>query len=475
MKPTQSVLCVDLDGTLIKTDLLIESALVMLKHRPLLVFLLPYWLFKGKAHLKNEVAKRTTLDASVLPYHEEFLKYLKRQHAEGKSLILASASNYQLVKKVADHVRLFDTVIASDARQNYAGTKKLKAIRETIGSIPFSYAGNSMADLPIWYAAESVIIVNPDPGVIKRISHSNSSIKVIDDRTSKSMFAYLLALRPHQWLKNLLVFVPILMAHKIFEGGLFWEAMLAFVTFCLCASSVYLLNDMLDLPDDRRHPKKCKRPFASGNISLMYGMVMAPVLLAVAIGISMLLPTIFTVTVITYYFLTLLYSLCLKRLVIVDLLVLAILYSIRIIAGGAATAITPSFWLLAFSMFLFLSLALAKRYAELNSLPHSGVNAVPGRGYCGDDTEALGQFGTASGYMAVLVLAMYVDSSAVVSLYRHPEIIWLLCPILLYLIMRIWLLARRGELHEDPVLFLIEDRLSQILCGFGLVLLWLAV
>ncbi len=474
VKESRGVLCVDLDGTLIKSDLLVESVLALVKQNPFFIFLLPLWLLKGKARLKHEIAMRTVVDVVTLPYHQEFSEYLHRQKANGKSLILASASNIRLVQDVADHLGMFDNVIASDRTVNCSGIRKLEAIRKLLDNRAFDYAGNSMDDLPIWKEAEAAVVVNPESGVLERVRRLGSSMELIDNRSANRFGDYLRALRPHQWLKNLLVFVPLLMAHKIQEGNLLFDAMLAFVVFCLCASSVYILNDMLDLPDDRRHQTKRERPFASGDVSIVHGILMAPLLLVLAIGTAAFLPPEFVSALAVYYVCTLFYSFRLKLVPILDVLVLAGLYTIRIIAGGMATAVDLSFWLLAFSMFLFLSLALVKRYVELNSLLRSGNDAVSGRGYRSDDIEIFGLFGTGSGYMAVLVLALYVNSSAVSNLYTHPEVIWLLCPILLYLIMRVWLLARRGQLNEDPVVFFIEDRVSQLLCVAALVLLWLA-
>jgi 4-hydroxybenzoate polyprenyltransferase len=279
----------------------------------------------------------------------------------------------------------------------------------------------------------------------------------------------------HQWVKNALVFLPLALAHRLHDPALLGKAALGFLAFGLCASSVYLLNDLLDLPADRQHVRKRHRPFAAGTISIVNGAALIPCLLTVALGIALCLPKAFLGVLGLYYASTLAYSFRLKRLVLLDVMVLASLYSLRMIAGGTAVSVPLSFWLLAFSVFLFLSLALVKRYTELLPLNELGLTQVAGRGYQATDLETLAQFGITSGYLAVLVLALYVNSDAVKTLYTRPEVIWLICPLGLYFISRIWLLARRGLLHDDPVVFAIQDRQSQFIAVLGALLLWIAM
>ena len=468
-------LVVDLDGTLIRTDLLIESLFSLLKRNILFLFLLPVWLLKGKAHLKNEIAARTDIDAGLLPYHEEFLNYLRSEHAGGRRLVLATASNERFAEAVALNLGIFHDVLASNAKINLSGSAKLKHIQALYGNSGFDYAANAMVDLPLWKSANSVILVNPERGVTEAVKRQRGISRIFDDRPSNRLIGYLRALRLHQWLKNLLVFIPILMAHQLGNIALIGQAFIAFLSFGLCASSVYLLNDLFDLSDDRQHPTKRYRPFAAGSISIVVGAVISPCLLIAAIALGSLLSKYFIGILALYYIITLAYSLRLKRADLIDVLALAGLYTLRIIAGAAAVSVSPSFWLLAFSMFLFLSLALVKRFTELLSNQQRDLRDAPGRSYSTTDLETLSQFGSTSAYMAVLVLALYINSQAVQELYSHPEVIWLLCPLLLYMIMRIWLLARRGVLHEDPVVFVIRDHRSQWLAGLGLILLWLAI
>ena len=471
-------LCVDLDGTLVLTDTLVESVFALLRRNALYLFLLPLWLLKGKAGFKAAVAGRVRLDPATLPYAPELTAHLRQRQAAGQPLMLVTASDQGAAQAVADHLGFFDQVLGSDGVTNLKGAAKAALLQQRFGNPGFAYAGNSKVDLPVWAAAEEVIVVNPSPGVLAAARRQGEVGRVFD-AGGKSLFSLLMrALRPHQWLKNGLLFIPLLMAHRVLEPALLSQALLAFAAFSLCASSVYLLNDLLDLDHDRRHPVKRLRPFASGALALQWGMLCVPLLLLGAFAIAWLLPGEFLWVLALYYAVTLAYSLRLKRSAGIDVITLAGLYTLRIIAGAAAVGVAASFWLLAFSMFLFLSLALVKRYAELRvASQQDGPQAAgqaPGRGYSVADLETLAQFGSASGFMAVGVLALYINGEAVRQLYQHPMLIWLLCPLVLYLVMRVWLLARRDELLEDPVVFFMRDARSLLAVLAGGVLMWLA-
>jgi 4-hydroxybenzoate polyprenyltransferase/phosphoserine phosphatase len=456
-KVSDSILVVDLDGTLIRTDLLHESLLMLVKHNPLYLFALPLWLLKGKAHLKQMIADRVDLPVNLLPYNRELVEHLREERQAGRKIMLATASNSRYAEAVASHLEVFDFVLASDANNNFSGNGKLNRIREMVGSVPFSYAGNSSVDLPIWAAAEEAVLVDVPRSVRDKAVSSTKLAKVFESKRSY-VKAFWRAIRPHQWLKNLLLFVPLVLAHQLDIGLQVWQATLGFIAFSLCASSVYLLNDLLDLPADRQHPTKRLRPFAAGDLPVAYGVVGLVALLAAAVFVALQLPNFFVFVLTVYYFSTLAYSIWLKQAVLVDALLLAGLYTLRLIAGAAAISVTPSFWLLAFSMFTFLSLALIKRYSELQLLHARGQGQLVGRSYRFADMETLAQLGASSGYLAVLVLAFYINSSAVFELYSRPEFLWLLCPMMLYWISRMWLLARRHEMHEDPVVFTMTDR-----------------
>ena len=283
-----------------------------------------------------------------------------------------------------------------------------------------------------------------------------------------SVKAMIRAMRPHHWLKNGLVFVPILLNHNVFDPYALFYGAVAFFAFSFLASSIYLLNDILDVEADRRHPTKCKRPLAAGEITERQAYSAVPVLLVASFSLSWLLPEpkSFLLALGAYLALALAYLFVLKRKLLVDVLGLAALHTLRILAGNAAADIPLSSWLLAFSMFLFLSLALVKRYAELRITQDQSGLKKAGRGYHAEDIEALSQLGMASGCTCALIMALYVDSAAVKQLYSRPELIWLLCPIILYQMARIWFLARRGEMPDDPLVFMIRDWRSQVTGSF---------
>ena len=462
-------LCVDLDGTLVRTDTLVEMIVALIKTNILYVFLLPIWLWRGKARFKHEVAERVDLDVSLLPYNQPFLNFLQGARAEGRPLILATAANQKIADAIADHLGIFDQVIASDRDNNLSGGGKERALCERFGENGFDYAGNSRADLDVWRSANHAIVVNPDRGVEQAVQAQNRHERTIKEE-GRGFADYVRAARPHQWLKNLLIFVPVLAGHKVGEPFEVMQSIYAFVAFSLCASSVYLLNDLMDLPADRSHPRKRNRPFASGDISLLRGVAMIPLLLLPSVALALYLGPIFSAVLAGYYALTLLYSIRIKGMVLVDVLVLAGLYTIRITAGGAAGDMEISFWLFSFSMFLFLSLAMVKRYSELLDLQRLGKQSIVGRGYRILDLETLSNLGGGAGYMSVLVLALYINSDIVRMLYSHPDLIWLLCPLLLFWVSWIWLIARRGEMHDDPLLFAIRDRPSWIVaCASAVV------
>ena len=467
---TAPPLCVDLDGTLLRTDLLLESLFALLKRNFLYATLLPLWLLKGKAHFKQQIADRVEIDAKCLPYHTLFLEWLQDQHAQGRRLILATASNRKFAAAVADHLGIFESVLASDAAHNLSGRAKLRQLEQRLKGGDFDYAGDARVDLPLWKQARQALLVNPQRGVQRAAERHGNVAQVFDDRSAVWKPA-LKALRPHQWAKNLLVFVPLVLAHQVLELGPLSQAAVAFAALSLCASSVYLLNDLLDLAEDRQRPSKARRPFAAGTLSIWYGIALIPLLLAGAFACAWWLSLEFAGMLALYYAVTLAYSLALKQFALVDVLTLTGLYLLRILAGAVAVSAPVSFWLLAFSLFLFLSLALIKRFTELKNLPRHSGGQLAGRGYFAEDLETLAQFGSASAYTSVLVLALYINSDVVAANYTYPQLLWLLCPLLLYLLLRLWLLARRGKMLEDPVWFVLQDRVCLLtaLAGFGLL------
>jgi 4-hydroxybenzoate polyprenyltransferase/phosphoserine phosphatase len=459
---TKSVpLCVDCDGTLIRTDLLHESVMLLMKRSPMSLLKLPFWLMKGRAHLKQQVSQRVSINATTLPYEPEIIELIKRGRSEGRTIVLATASPRQQAMAIADHLALFDRVEATDAQTNLAGSNKAAHLERLFGRGGFEYAGNSRADIPVWAASSGAIVVSRSKTLRQTVEAKVPVLQVIEP-TVRSLKVYAKAIRVHQWLKNLLVFVPLLAAHDFSFNSLI-SACVAFVAFSLCASGVYVINDLLDLPSDRVHARKRTRPFASGAVPIAHGVVLAPVLLLAAVLLALMLPAAFAATLLAYFAVTCLYSFWLKNQVIVDVLMLASLYTSRIIAGAAATSIVPSFWLLAFSMFMFLSLAIVKRYSEMLVVLQQNKQMAAGRGYLVSDLPVLVSLGTAAGYMATLVLALYVNSPDLVGMYSRRWALWLVLPPLLYWISRVWMKAHRGELHDDPVVFAATDWQSWVL------------
>ncbi len=458
-KPPDYPLCVNLECTLIKSDIDYELFFAAVARSFHVLFLAPIWLLKGKANFKQQVAMRASLIPELLPYHQQLLHYLQEQKKSGRKLILVTEANNTYAQKIADYLDLFDEVLASDEHSILCDDKRVELIQSKHGVREFDYAGSAQTDKKIWRYARKVILVNPHPAVRTAASQKFDIEQIFDDRLPASR-VLLSAIRPHQWLKNILLFVPLLAAHRIDNPQLVTQAFLSFIVFSLCTTSVYLLNDLFDLQSDRAHQRKRDRPLAAGQLSIKLATIVILVSLLTAITIAYFLPSSFLLVLASYYILTLLYSLWAKRVVLLDVLILAILYTIRIVAGGAAVEIPPSFWLLAFSMFLFLSLAIIKRYTELTTLNNTNKNSTAGRDYNVMDIDLLVSIGTSSGLIAVLVLALYINSNTVIKMYSHPEVIWFLCPVILYWIGRAWLLTKRGEMHDDPVIFAIKDPAS---------------
>ncbi len=458
-------LCVDLDGTLLRSDLLLESTLALLAQRPWLLFLLPWWLLRGKANLKRQVASRVSLDPGALPYDGRVLELLRANPQRHR--VLCTASDERLVQPLAEHLGCFEEVMASDGQRNLSGTNKAQALVARFGERGFDYVGNGRVDLAVWSHARRALVVNAGPSLAKAAAQ-RCEVEAHWPAEGGGLRSWLRALRLHQWLKNLLVFIPLLASHRFDEAGALVASASGFLAFGLCASGVYLLNDLLDLPSDRLHPRKRLRPFAAGSLSLLQGAVLAPLLALAGLALAWWAEPRFAAVLAMYYLLTLGYSLHFKRVVMLDVILLAALYTVRIIGGTVVIGAALSFWLLAFSMFIFLSLALLKRYTELAAMLAAGRSDAAGRGYTVDDLPLLQSLGAAAGYLAVLVLALYINSPESIALYARPQVLWLLCPLMLYWVSRTWVIAHRGEMNDDPVVFAATDRTSQIvglLCG----------
>jgi len=458
-------LVVDLDGTLIRTDMLHESALRVLRDNPFDLLFIPYWLSQGKAVLKRNLSNRSRFDPSLLPYNNDLLDWLKQQQVQGRKLILCTASDHAIAISISEYLGVFDQVMASDGMTNLSGKNKAEALEKRFGPSGFDYAGNSRADLAVWKCARQGVIVNALAKLTKD-AEALCEVERVFPSSALSIKDGFRVLRVHQWMKNLLLFVPLLAAHQITSTDAWLALILAFFSFSLCASSVYIVNDLLDLESDRQHPRKCTRPFASGQVPVWNGVLLAPLLLLGSLALAQHVGGSFLPWLLFYFVLTCLYSWGLKRLMLLDCLTLAMLYTLRIISGAAAMNMGLSFWFLGFSVFLFLSLAFVKRYAELEIQLLNGKQKTHGRGYYTSDAPLLQTMGITSGYAAVLVLAFYINSDAVIKLYQAPEIIWASVPVMLFWVSWMWMKAHRGEMHDDPLVFAVKDKAS-LLAGLA--------
>ena len=472
--PARPVLAIDLDGTLVRCDLLHESLLKLVVTDPSALLQLPGWLARGKAPFKREVAARVEIDATQLPYEWPLVDWIAHERSVGRRIVLCTASDAKLANAVAEHLPLFDEVIASDGVTNVSSAHKAAALVERFGARGFDYAGNAHADVAVWAEARAAIVVAAPAGV-RAAAGRVATVEREFGRPAGGVRDWLKALRLHQWVKNLLVFLPLLGAHRLLDAGLLFQALGAFIAFGLCASSVYLLNDLADIDSDRRHPRKRERPFAAGRLPVPRGLAASVLLCVAAFGLAFgFVRWEFAAWLGVYFALTLCYTFWLKRKVLVDSLVLAALYTLRIVAGSAAVDIAPGFWLLAFSLFLFLSLALVKRYSELAVVMTEGRAGTVGRDYLVEDRHLVQTLGVASGFASVLVLALYINGETIARLYPQHQLIWFTVPVLLYWINRVWLKAHRGELDDDPVVFAITDNVSRVTIALFFATLLLA-
>jgi 4-hydroxybenzoate polyprenyltransferase/phosphoserine phosphatase len=460
-------LCVDLDGTLIAADTLWEGVAIILLRNPLMLFAMVYWAIKGKARLKHEVAARSGRQAADWPYRDAVLKRLKRESETGRQVILVTGAAESVALGVAAHAGVFSSVLHSSQNHNLTSHRKREKLVETFGEGGFDYMGNSRDDVPVFDAARKAIVVAPDAAAEKwRRAHDAERLDI--GKTSR--LSALKSIRVHQWAKNVLIGVPMVLNHDILQMDAMVNVILAFFAFSFLASAVYVINDLSDLANDRRHPTKRNRPLASGQMSVPMGLAIALCLLVASLSLTTALPLDFALVLGFYAVATTAYTFVLKRKLLVDVFTLAGLYTVRIIAGSAATGTELSFWLLSFSIFFFLSLALVKRYVELDEYDGRDGNQVPGRGYLAVDFEMVGQAGVSSAFAAALVLALYIHSKEMMEMYRVPWALWPLCPLVLYMLLRIWMLARRRMLHEDPVVFIMRDWRSLVTMAIGATL-----
>jgi 4-hydroxybenzoate polyprenyltransferase/phosphoserine phosphatase len=461
------VLCVDLDGTLLAGDLFWEQVIALFKRRPATLLLVPLWLLRGKAYTKRQVAARQPVDARALPYRAEVLALIEESRQAGHHIALVTAADESCAVAVASHLGVFGTVLASDGIDNLSRSRKAACLEQRFGKGRFDYVGNGWADTPAWLAAGRATVVAAPDRLVRHLRARVESVRVLVPRQN-IIGPLVRALRPEQWVKNLLVFVPLITSHRLFDGNLLKTTLATAIAFSLGASAIYVANDLLDIQSDRSHPRKRARPFAAGELSIPVGLALAPALAVLSLVLALVAASTQVAALLgIYVFLSLAYSLRVKREPVADVFLLTGLYVLRIVTGGSAAGIQLSNWLLAFAMFFFLNLALVKRFMELVMTD----GTVAGRGYRVGDARWMHAVGTSAGYMAVLVLALYASSPEVTALYRRPGALMLLCPLLLFWITRTWFKASRNERGDDPVVDALTDPASYVVFVAGTAIL----
>lgn len=463
-------LAVDLDGTLCRCNTIWEQVALLLRSKPWMALALPLWFMRGRPALKVRLAAEAPLGRIALPYQRDLVAYLEAEAAGGREIILVTAADQSTASHVAALFPFFREGIGSDGSTNLAGRAKGEYLAKRYGEKKFAYAGNEHRDLKVWERAGGAVVVNPSRGLARSAATLCPVEREFEDRPRR-LPTVMRLLRPHQWLKNILVFVPLLTAHRLGDSPALWSALAAFVCFCLAASGAYALNDLIDLPSDRAHDTKKRRPFASGDLPVEWGLVLSPLLLLLAAVGSMALPSAAREVLGAYVALTLLYSFVFKRLFTLDVIVLASLYALRLVMGHAATGIPFSAWLTFFALCMFLSLALLKRFSELKNR-RSGY--APGRGYHVDHRAAILAVGVSVGVLAAAVIAGYAASAHVRTLYARPEILFVLSPLFLGWILRMWRIGYAGRMDEDPVLFTLHDLFSVAVGAVTVLLMVLA-
>jgi 4-hydroxybenzoate polyprenyltransferase len=457
-------LVVDLDGTLVTTDTLFESALTLIRQDVTSLPMFAIWLSRGRAVLKSEIASRLPLNVASLPYRSDLLEYLRKERAEGRIIVLATAAHESIANSAAAHLKLFDEVLASSDTVNLKGTRKRDELVRRYGLRGFDYVGDSKADIPVWAASRIGHIAGHLGGLPRQVVAAGTQEGERFASKKPPLESWVRAMRLYQWVKNVLVGAPALLNHH-FDLKILTSVAVTFLGFSFVASSTYILNDLFDLEADRKHPRKCKRPLASGELSISQGIALSAGLMLAGFLLALLFSKALLLCLSVYLVLTLLYSSFFKGKPILDAVVLAMLYTLRVYAGGIVARVYISPWLFQFSIFLFLSLAFVKRYSELRRLRYQRHTEAAGRGYRLHDLSIISQAGVSSGLLAGLVLALYVNGREIEKLYPRPEMLWGVCPLFIYWIIRVWLIAHRGNMNEDPILYAFRDRVSYIV-GF---------
>lgn len=466
-------LVVDLDGTLVRSDLLIETAFAELGRRPASILDMFAALLKGKAALKHRIADMGAFDPAALPYDTVVLDVIAEARAQGRPVYLASASTGRLVQAVADHLGVFDGWFASDENNNLSGKAKAEQLVAAFGDGGFDYIGNDKPDLLVWPHAHKALTIRANASVRRRLADRHGGVEHLES-TAPTLKTWLKLIRVHQYAKNALIFVPLATSHS-FTLEAIWAAGLAFVAYSLCASGVYVLNDLVDLAADRGHPTKQNRPLASGTVPLIHAVLAAPLLLAAGLALGAFVSWPFAGVLVAYLGLTTSYSFYLKRKMLLDVIVLSLLYTVRVLGGAVAVGVELSPWLLAFSMFIFTALALMKRFIELAARLDANLNDPSNRNYRIGDLDVVMALAAAAGFNAVTVMALYINSDDVDQLYTRPAMLWAICPLLMYWIGRALMMAHRRLVDDDPIIFALKDRVSRFVIAAMAVVALLAI
>jgi 4-hydroxybenzoate polyprenyltransferase len=466
-------LCVDLDGCLTATDTFAESIILAFKTAPFQTLLcLLRLVISSKASVKDKISRIARPDATQLPYHGEFLRYLRSEAARGRDLYLVTGAHERIAQDIVAQLGIFRGCISTHGDINVIGKAKARILVDTFGLKGFVYAGNSTTDMPVWRAAAEAIAVNGGHPVRRKLVQLDYPTRIFA-APSSTWRALLQAIRPYQWVKNILVLVPLVTSHRLFEANLVGRTALAFLAFCMCASGGYLMNDLLDIETDRRNPSKRNRPFASGRLTPAMGMIVGLGLTAASIALAAWLSFGFCLIVLAYVALTTAYCCFFRAKMFADVIALTLLYCLRLLGGHIVCGIAASNWLIATSLFTFLGLALMKRYTEVRFLLDENPDAPSGRAYMPSDLPILQMIGIVSSFAAVLVLALYIDSTAALH-YRSPQFLWIWCLLLLYYMSRVWMIANRKKMSVDPVQFAIRDRVAYVTIAAGLCVYALA-
>ncbi len=470
-------LVTDLDGSLIKIDSIFESTILCIKSNIFNIFVIPFLILKGKNHLKNFVTDHSKLNASLFPYNSDVISLLNKNKAIGRKIVLSTATTENIAKSVSEYLPIFDEVIFSKRDHNNRANNKARKLEELFGHKGYDYIGDSTADLPVFESCRKSYLVNPSPSLKNKVIKVSGNVDFIySDEKQNSLSQIFKELRVYQWIKNILIFLPFLLAHDIKNFNSIFNNVIGFVSFSFIASFVYIINDLVDLESDRKNIIKKSRPLASGNLNPILVFIVAKVLFIIGWFLSLnFLPNNFSLLLLIYFLLTTLYSFRLKKIILIDIMVLSLLYTIRLIAGGITSNVGISKWLIAFSIFLFLSLAIIKRYQELYSLKEISEQRTDGRGYQTNDLSFLLPLGITSGYLSTLVFMLYIFSPEITRLYSKPELLLPVGLVLLLWISRMWLLTFRGEMHNDPIVFTAKDKMSYLMGLLMIVFLFLSL